>query len=184
VNAVFAADAVGRLSGKPGVCAVTAGPGVTNTVTALKNAQMAESPVVLLGGAAATVMQGRGALQDIDQMAVVASLCKWTYSCRSARDIVPALRSAFQRAASGVPGAVALPPPQSATPPPASSPIADSSSSAVLRRRLRAGPVFVELPLDVLYPVTELYPQAGCAHLPRACLPCPAPPSSPPSSEH
>jgi acetolactate synthase-1/2/3 large subunit len=44
VNAVFAADAVSRLTGRPGVAAVTAGPGVTNTVTALKNAAMAQSP--------------------------------------------------------------------------------------------------------------------------------------------
>lgn len=68
-NAVFAADAVARLTGIPGVAAVTAGPGVTNTITAIKNAQMAQSPVILLGGATATVLKGRGALQDIDQMA-------------------------------------------------------------------------------------------------------------------
>ena len=49
VNAVFAADAVARLTGVPGVAAVTAGPGVTNTITAIKNAQMAQSPLVLLG---------------------------------------------------------------------------------------------------------------------------------------
>ena len=67
VNAVFAADATARLTGVPGVAAVTAGPGLTNTVTAVKNAQMAQSPLVLLGGAAATVLKGRGALQDIDQ---------------------------------------------------------------------------------------------------------------------
>ena len=63
VNTVFAADAVARISGVPGVAAVTAGPGVTNTVTAIKNAQMAQSPVVLLGGAAATLLKGKGSLQ-------------------------------------------------------------------------------------------------------------------------
>ena len=51
VNSVFAADAVARLTGVPGVAAVTAGPGCTNTLTAVKNAQMAQSPVVLIGGA-------------------------------------------------------------------------------------------------------------------------------------
>ncbi|MDZ7345145.1 MAG: thiamine pyrophosphate-binding protein, partial [candidate division KSB1 bacterium] len=45
-TAVFAADAVARLTGVPGVAAVTAGPGVTNTMTAVKNAQMAQSPVI------------------------------------------------------------------------------------------------------------------------------------------
>jgi thiamine pyrophosphate-dependent acetolactate synthase large subunit-like protein len=54
-TAVFAADATARLTGIPGVAAVTAGPGVTNTITAVKNAQLAQSPVILLGGAAATL---------------------------------------------------------------------------------------------------------------------------------
>ena len=67
VNAVFAADATARLTGVPGVAAVTAGPGVTNSITAIKNAQMAQSPLVLIGGATATVLRGRGSLQDIDQ---------------------------------------------------------------------------------------------------------------------
>ena len=46
VRSVFAADAVARLTGRVGVAAVTAGPGITNTVTAVKNAQMAQSPVL------------------------------------------------------------------------------------------------------------------------------------------
>ena len=115
-NAVFAADAVARLSGIPGVAVVTAGPGVTNTLTAIKNAQMAQSPLVLLGGAAATALQGRGALQDIDQLALVKSVVKWAHSVRRVREIAPALRDAFYYARSGTPG-----------------------------------PVFVELPIDLLY---------------------------------
>lgn len=47
--AAFAADAVARMSGTVGVVAVTAGPGLTNAVTAIKNAQMAQSPVLLIG---------------------------------------------------------------------------------------------------------------------------------------
>ena len=47
------------------MAAVTAGPGLTNTITAVKNAQMAESPILLLGGAAANLLKGRGALQGI-----------------------------------------------------------------------------------------------------------------------
>src|SRR5580658_5110070 len=58
-TAVFAADAVGRLTGVPGVAVVTAGPGLTNTLTALKNALIAHSPVILFGGAAPTALQGR-----------------------------------------------------------------------------------------------------------------------------
>ncbi len=51
VTAVFAADASARLTGRPGVAAVTAGPGISNTITALKNAQLAQSPVVLIWAA-------------------------------------------------------------------------------------------------------------------------------------
>ncbi|MBI4673670.1 MAG: thiamine pyrophosphate-binding protein [Chloroflexi bacterium] len=115
-NAVFAADATARLSGVPGVAVVTAGPGVTNTLTAIKNAQMAQSPVVLIGGAAATALQGRGALQDIDQLALLRSTVKWQRSVRRVRNIAPTLHEAFYHARSGTPG-----------------------------------PVFVELPIDLLY---------------------------------
>ncbi|XP_072885786.1 2-hydroxyacyl-CoA lyase 2 [Hemitrygon akajei] len=116
-TAVFAADSVARLSGSIGVAAVTAGPGLTNTVTAIKNAQMAETPVLLIAGAAATLLQGRGALQDIDQMSLLKPLCKFCSTVRTVRDIVPVLRKAIAVAQSGTPG-----------------------------------PVFVELPIDVLYP--------------------------------
>ncbi|HEX6861861.1 MAG TPA: thiamine pyrophosphate-binding protein, partial [Thermoanaerobaculia bacterium] len=116
VDAVFAADAVFRLTGVPGVAAVTAGPGVTNTITAVKNAQLAQSAVVVLGGAAATLLKGKGALQDIDQMALFAPHVKWAASVARVRDVVPALERAFLEASTGVPG-----------------------------------PVFVELPVDLLY---------------------------------
>ncbi|XP_029436132.1 acetolactate synthase-like protein isoform X2 [Rhinatrema bivittatum] len=116
-TAVFAADAVARLSGNIGVAAVTAGPGLTNTVTAIKNTQMAESPLLLMGGASATLLQGRGALQDIDQLSLFKPLCKFCASIRTVREIVPVLRRALAIAQSGTPG-----------------------------------PVFVEFPIDVLYP--------------------------------
>nr|XP_011438919.2 2-hydroxyacyl-CoA lyase 2 [Crassostrea gigas] len=117
VTTVFAADAVARMSGTIGVAAVTAGPGLTNTVTAVKNAQMAESPVLLIGGAAATLLKGRGALQDIDQMSLFKPLCKYCASVTKIRDIVPTLKKALHEAQSGTPG-----------------------------------PVFVEFPIDTLYP--------------------------------
>lgn len=117
VNAVFAADAVARLTGVPGVAAVTAGPGLTNTITAVKNAQLAQSPVVVLGGATATALRGRGALQDIDQMALMRPHVKWAAGATRVRDLVPLLEEAFHVAQSGVPG-----------------------------------PVFLEVPVDLLYP--------------------------------
>ena len=116
-NAVFAADAVARMTGIPGVAAVTAGPGVTNSLTALKNAQMAQSPLVLFGGATATILKGRGALQDIDQMSLIESAVKWKARCSTVARLVPMLERAMKEATSGVPG-----------------------------------PVFLEVPVDVLYP--------------------------------
>jgi thiamine pyrophosphate-dependent acetolactate synthase large subunit-like protein len=105
-TAVFAADATARLTGLPGVAAVTAGPGITNTITALKNAQLAQSPVLLIGGAAPTALQGRGALQDIDQRSLVAPHVKRFTKVVRRRDLGPAVDAAFAAARAGVPGPV------------------------------------------------------------------------------
>lgn len=105
-TAVFAADAMARLTGLPGVAAVTAGPGITNTITALKNAQLAQSPLILIGGAAPTALQGRGALQDIDQRPLVEPHVKHFRKIRRVADLGPAVVEAFEQARSGVPGPV------------------------------------------------------------------------------
>ena len=105
-TAVFAADAVSRLTGVPGVAAVTAGPGVTNTITAVRNARLAQSPLVLLGGAAATLLKGRGALQDIDQITLMKPNVKWAAAIRRVGEIIPILERAFVIAQEGVPGPV------------------------------------------------------------------------------
>ena len=104
VTAVFAADAAARLTGTPGVAAVTAGPGITNTITALKNAQLAQSPVLLLGGAAPTALQGRGALQDIEQGPLVEPHVKLMKQVRRVADLGPAVEEALVASLSGVPG--------------------------------------------------------------------------------
>lgn len=105
-TAVFAADASARLLGLPGVAAVTAGPGISNTITALKNAQLAQSPVILIGGAAPTALQGRGALQDIDQRPLVEPHVKLFQKIRRVCDLGPAVDRAFEVAQAGVPGPV------------------------------------------------------------------------------
>ncbi len=105
-TAVFAADAAARLSGIPGVAAVTAGPGITNTITALKNAQLAQSPLLLIGGAAPTALQGRGALQDIDQRPLVAPHVKRFFKVTRVRDLGTAVAQALALAQEGVPGPV------------------------------------------------------------------------------
>jgi len=105
-HAVFAADAVARMTGICGVAAVTAGPGVTNAMTALKNAQMAQSPLLLFGGATATLLKGRGALQDIDQMSLIESAVKWSTSVSTVPALGPTVAKAIEIAESGVPGPV------------------------------------------------------------------------------
>jgi len=106
VSAVFAADAVARMTGVAGVAAVTAGPGVTNTVTAVKNAQLAQSPILIFGGAAATLLKGRGALQDIDQISLMEPITKWAVSVKKVSSIEPTVRKAMEVAQDGVPGPV------------------------------------------------------------------------------
>src|SRR4030095_11897413 len=95
VAAVFAADAVARMTGIPGIAAVTAGPGVTNAITAVKNAQMAQSPVVLFGGATATVLKGRGSLQDIDQLALMRPICKLATTVKTLAGLADGVEQAF-----------------------------------------------------------------------------------------
>ncbi|RMZ48735.1 thiamine pyrophosphate-binding protein, partial [Candidatus Marinimicrobia bacterium PRS2] len=107
-TAVFAADSISRLSGTIGVAVVTAGPGLTNSITAIKNAQMAQIPVLILGGAAATVLKGRGSLQDIDHLSVVESITKYAKTIKRVKDLKPSLEEAISTATSGVPGPVYL----------------------------------------------------------------------------
>jgi len=107
-HAVFAADAAARMTGIPGVAAVTAGPGVTNTITAVKNAQMAQSPLVIFGGATATVLKGRGSLQDIDQLSLMRPITKWAAAVAQLTDLGPMVERAFRTAMEGVPGPVFL----------------------------------------------------------------------------
>ena len=114
---VFAADAEARISGIVGVAIVTAGPGATNTITAVKNAQMAQTPLLILSGAAAVLFEGRGSLQDIDQISIFKPLCKYTATITRVNQIVPTLRKAIQQAMSDTPG-----------------------------------PVFIEFPIDTIYP--------------------------------
>jgi len=66
------------VTGRAGVCAVTAGPGVTDVVTAVANAQRAAVPMVVLGGAGPRALQDMGSLQDMDHTALMRSVTKWS----------------------------------------------------------------------------------------------------------
>jgi acetolactate synthase-1/2/3 large subunit len=81
---------------------------LTNTITALKNAQLAQSPIVLIGGAAPTALQGRGALQDIDQRVLIAPHVKRFIKVRGVSSLAPAIETAFAVAREGVQGPVCV----------------------------------------------------------------------------
>jgi len=118
--AVHAADAYARLTRHMGVAMVAPGPGVTDAVTGVANAYAARSPVLLIGGAAPLALRGLGALQEMDQIALMRSITKGAWTVAETRQIPEVLSTAIRTALSG-----------------------------------RPGPVFVELPVDVLMGTIE-----------------------------
>ena len=106
--AAHAADCWARLTRGVGVCIVTAGPGVTGTVTAVANAWAANVPLLVIGGAAPTFNQGRGSLQEMPQTQLFAGITKWSDRIQ-APELVPSfLAKAFRVARAGRPGPVFL----------------------------------------------------------------------------
>ncbi len=106
--AAHAADAWARLTRGVGVAIVTAGPGVTDAVTGVANAFSAGVPLVLLGGAAPTFNQGRGALQEMPQPQLFAGITKWADRVPTPELIPTYLAKAFRVARAGRPGPVFL----------------------------------------------------------------------------
>lgn len=107
-TAAFAADGLSRLTGKPGVAIVTAGPGVTNAVTGIANAWRAQSPAVIIGGQGPYGLSGRGALQEMDLMNVLKPITKWQAQVTDPKRIGELVATAFRQAQSGLPGPVYL----------------------------------------------------------------------------
>ena len=119
-SAVHAAEGWARATGEPGVALVTAGPGVTNAVTAIVNAWVSASPLVVLAGRSPLKEFEVGALQDIDHLCLVQAHTKWARTCLEARRIPEYVSIAFRHACTG-----------------------------------RPGPVFLDIPADVLYEEVE-----------------------------
>ncbi len=107
-TAVHMADAWGRLTDKPGIAAVTAGPGHLNALSALYMALMAESPLVLLSGHAPVSQLGMGAFQEVDQVAGAQPVTKAAWMVGEASSLGVDLRRAMDVAAQGRPGPVHL----------------------------------------------------------------------------
>jgi acetolactate synthase-1/2/3 large subunit len=103
-----AAEGWARATGRPGVAAVTAGPGVTDAVTAVANAQRGGAPMILIGGQGPSFAREMGSLQEMDHVRLMRSITKWSATVPETRRIPDYLAMAFRKATTGVPGPVFL----------------------------------------------------------------------------
>src|SRR6266508_6543306 len=101
--AAFAAEGWAKVTREPGICALTAGPGVTNGMSAIASAQQNNSPMVVLGGRAPAMRWGQGSLQEIDHVPFMRPLTKLAATPESTAEI-PALVDEALRAALTPPG--------------------------------------------------------------------------------
>ncbi len=104
------ADAYSRASGRPGVCLVAAGPGLTNSTTGLGTAYVDSVPMLAISGQIprAAIGANRGYFHEMDATALTAPLTKWNATARSADDIPALVQRAFQEMSSGRPRPVHL----------------------------------------------------------------------------
>ena len=118
--AAMAAHAYSRIIGKPGICFAASGPGTTNLITGVGNAFLDAVPVIALGGASPLSEVGKGAFQEMDQVAMFKPITKWSERVLHASRIPEVINKAFRIATGGQPG-----------------------------------PVYIDLPADVLYNVAD-----------------------------
>jgi acetolactate synthase-1/2/3 large subunit len=105
-TAAFAAEATGKLTRRPGLAVLTAGPGVTIGISAIAQAQFAGSPMVVVGGRAPQNRWGSGSLQELDQPPIIAPISKLARTIPTAAEIVPGFHEAFTVAGSSHRGPV------------------------------------------------------------------------------
>ena len=125
-TAAFAAEATGKLTRTPGFAAVTAGPGVTNAISAVTSAWFNGSPMVLMGGRSPDHRWGSGALQELDQPPILRPVTKDAWTMHDPAQIRTEADRAFALAAS-----------------------------------VHPGPVFFDIPMDVLFTPAERAPHAA-----------------------
>ena len=111
--AAFAADGYARVTGKPGVCLGTSGPGATNLITGLTSAMMDSIPVVALTGQVPLALIGKDAFQEADTIGISLPSTKQSFLVRSAAEVPGVIQAAFKSAVSGRPGPVLVDLPKS-----------------------------------------------------------------------
>jgi len=107
-GSIHAAQGYTRTSGKVGVVFATSGPGATNLVTGLADAQIDSTPVVCITGQVFAHLLGTDAFQETDVINITAPITKWNYQVTEASEIPHAIAKAFYIAASGRPGPVLI----------------------------------------------------------------------------
>lgn len=108
LTASFMADAYGRLTGRPGVCLSTLGPGSTNLITGVANANMDNAPLIAIIGQAATDKLHKESHQNMDSVAMYTPVTKWATSIRDPETIPEIIYKAFKIAVADRPGAVLI----------------------------------------------------------------------------
>lgn len=107
-GAIHAAQGYARVSGKVGVCIATSGPGATNLITGLADAQIDSTPLVCITGQVAAHLLGTDAFQETDVVGISMPGTKWNIQVRSVEEIAPAIAKGFYIAKSGRPGPVLI----------------------------------------------------------------------------
>ncbi len=105
---VHAADGYARVTGKPGVCFATSGPGATNLVTGIANAMLDSIPMVCFTGQVGSPLLGTDAFQESDLIGITMPITKWNYQVTRAEEIPEAIAKAFYIARTGRPGPVLI----------------------------------------------------------------------------
>ena len=107
-GAAIMAEAVGKATGRPGVCFVTRGPGATNAAHGVHIARQSSSPMILFVGQVDRASRGRDAWQELDYAAVFGSMAKWAAEIDDAARVPEMVSRAFHVAMNGQPGPVVL----------------------------------------------------------------------------
>ncbi|MGH8333513.1 MAG: thiamine pyrophosphate-binding protein, partial [Pseudomonas sp.] len=107
-GAAYMAEAYGKLTGEPGICFVTRGPGATNASVGVHTAFQDSSPMILFIGQVARDQQYREAFQEVDFRQMFGPLAKWVVQIDDTRRIPELISQAFHRAVNGRPGPVVV----------------------------------------------------------------------------
>src|SRR5690606_41160244 len=107
-GAAFMAEAYGKLTGKPGICFVTRGPGATNASIGVHTAYQDSAPMILFIGQVGGDFIDREAFQEVDYRRMFSPLAKWVSSIDSVERIPEYINKAYRVALSGRPGPVVL----------------------------------------------------------------------------